>query len=135
MVDDNFVAMIFETIFSIASPWPLKIIIDNVIMEKALPSGLAWLDNFIPRENYMALAAASGIFLVMITAFGGFAGYINNYYSENVSQYIARDRRQRTYHHLQRLSLAYYDNHQVGKLVSTITTVLTQSRILFHPPC
>ncbi len=117
-----FIAMIFEIVFSLASPWPLKIIIDNVIMEKALPPGLLWLNNFIPENHYMALAAVSGIFLVMITAFGGIAGYINNYYTENVSQFIARDLRQRTYHHLQQLSLAYYDKHQVGKLVSTITT-------------
>ena len=28
----------------------------------------------------------------------------------------------KTYHHLQRLSLSYYDSHQVGALLSTITS-------------
>ena len=28
----------------------------------------------------------------------------------------------RTYHHLHRLSLSYYDTHQTGNLLSTITT-------------
>src|ERR1035441_9779566 len=35
---------------------------------------------------------------------------------------VANDLRLRTYHHLQRLSLAYYDTHQTGTLLSTITT-------------
>ena len=29
---------------------------------------------------------------------------------------------QRLYHHLQRLSLSYYDTHQIGNMVSTITS-------------
>jgi subfamily B ATP-binding cassette protein MsbA len=35
---------------------------------------------------------------------------------------VANDLRLRTYHHLQRLSLGYYDTHQTGNLLSTMTT-------------
>jgi subfamily B ATP-binding cassette protein MsbA len=38
-----------------------------------------------------------------------------------VGQWVAHDLRMRTYQHLQRLSLAYYDSHQTGVLLSTIT--------------
>ena len=116
------IAMLLETVISLAAPWPLKIIIDNVISQNPLPHGLSWLKNFLPGEHLMALAASCGILLVLLTAIGGLAGYIDNYYTESVAQYIAHDLRQRTYHHLQHLSLAYYDSHQVGKLLSTITT-------------
>ncbi|MBK6392488.1 MAG: ABC transporter ATP-binding protein [Saprospiraceae bacterium] len=37
-----------------------------------------------------------------------------------VAQNIASDLRRKIYHHLHRLSLAFYDTHQIGKLVSTI---------------
>ena len=50
------------------------------------------------------------------------ASYIDNYYTESVGQYVANDLRMRTYHHLQRLSLGYYNTHQTGTLLSTITT-------------
>jgi ABC-type multidrug transport system fused ATPase/permease subunit len=116
------IAMLLETVISLAAPWPLKIIIDNVISQKPLPHGLSWLNTFLPGEHLMALAATCGILLVLLTAIGGLAGYIDNYYTESVAQYIAHDLRKRTYHHLQHLSLAYYDSHQVGKLLSTITT-------------
>ena len=49
------------------------------------------------------------------------ASYIDNYYTESVGQWVANDLRMRTYHHLQRLSLGYYDTHQTGTLLSTIT--------------
>ncbi len=53
---------------------------------------------------------------------GSLSGYINSYYNEDVAQHVANDLRRKIYHHLQRLSLAYYDTHQTGKLLSTITS-------------
>jgi ABC-type multidrug transport system fused ATPase/permease subunit len=38
-----------------------------------------------------------------------------------VGQWVANDLRMRTYHHLQNLSLSYYDTHETGTLLSTIT--------------
>lgn len=103
----------------LATPWPLKIIIDNVIAGKQLPE---WMQSWLPAYNTMMLAGACGIAMVLFTAIGAIAGYINNYFTESVAQYMANDLRSRIYHHLQKLSLAYYDTHQVGKLLSTITT-------------
>jgi subfamily B ATP-binding cassette protein MsbA len=69
----------------------------------------------------MALAGAAGIGLVLIALIGGIAGYIDNYYTESVAQYVANDLRQKVYHHLQRLSLTFYDTHQIGNILSTMT--------------
>lgn len=116
-----FIAMLLETAMGLAAPWPLKIIIDNVIRNEELPHWLSWMNTLIPGEHAMALAGAAAIALVVFTAIGGLAGYIDNYFTESVAQYMANDLRRRIYHHLQHLSLAYYDTHQVGKLLSTIT--------------
>jgi ABC-type multidrug transport system fused ATPase/permease subunit len=59
---------------------------------------------------------------VLIALIGACASYIDNYYTESVGQWVAHDLRMRTYHHLQRLSLGYYNTHQTGTLLSTITT-------------
>lgn len=115
------VAMLVETAMSLATPWPLKIIIDNVIVDKPLPQWLAWMDDLLKGEHSMAIAGICAIALVLFTAIGGLAGFLDNYFTESVSQFMANDLRRRIYHHLQKLSLAYYDTHQVGKLLSTIT--------------
>lgn len=114
-------AMLLETLMSIATPWPLKIIIDNVVGHHKLPGWLIWLDSFISGNNFIAAAAVVAMGYVAITFIGSLAGYLNSYYNENVAQNIANDIRKRMYHHLQRLSLSYYDTHQTGKLLSTIT--------------
>jgi len=114
--------MLFETAMSIAAPWPLKIIIDNVVGQHKLPEFLAWLRDFSSGEQTLALAGVAAIFAVIIAVIGAVAGYIDNYYTESVAQYVANDLRHRLYHHLQRLALKYYDTHQIGNMLSTITS-------------
>jgi len=114
-------AMIMETLIGLAIPWPLKIIIDSVVGHHPLPGPLQWTHIIFPAENKMQLAAVAAISFVIITALGSLAGYLDNYYNEKVAQYVANDLRRKMYHHLQHLSLSYYDSHQTGKLLSTIT--------------
>ena len=116
------IAMIIETLMSLATPWPLKIIIDNVIGNKELPGWLSWVKTIMASQSMVALAGIAAICVIIIAAIGSIAGYIESYFTESVAQYVANDLRRRIYHHFQRLSLAYYDSHQVGKLLSTITS-------------
>ena len=115
-----FAAMLVETLMSVAAPWPLKIILDNVIGKHSLPWYLGWLRNISAGENTMGLAFTAALGVILIAVTGSVAGYIDNYYTENVAQNLANDLRLRLYHHLQHLSLEYYDSHQIGNMVSTI---------------
>ena len=114
-------AMLLEALVGLALPWPLKIIIDNVVGHHPLPGSLQWRSFLFPAEKQLQLAAAAAISFVLITTLGALAGYLDNYYNEKVAQYVANDLRRKMYHHLQHLSLSYYDSHQTGKLLSTIT--------------
>ena len=116
-------AMLVETAASLATPWPLKIIIDNVVGHHKMTPWLAdlfgpWMDG----RHQLHIAAIVAVAYVAIALLGALATYIDNYYTESVGQYVANDLRLRTFHHLQRLSLGYYSTHQTGTLLSTITT-------------
>jgi ABC-type multidrug transport system fused ATPase/permease subunit len=117
------VAMVVETLMSLASPWPLKIILDNVVGSHHAPEWLERLLHTMPflGNSKMGIAALAAILTVLIAAVGSLASYIDNYYTVSVGQWVAHDLRMRTYHHLQRLSLSYYDSQQTGNLLSTIT--------------
>ncbi|MGZ3999204.1 MAG: ABC transporter ATP-binding protein [Mucilaginibacter sp.] len=117
-----FLAMLVETCMSLATPWPLKIIIDNVIGHHKLPGWLAWMNGIFTGENKLQFAAVAAITVVLMAVIGSVASYIDNYFTESVAQYVSNDLRRRIYHHLQRLSLTYYDTHQTGKLLSTLTS-------------
>jgi subfamily B ATP-binding cassette protein MsbA len=116
-------AMLVQTTMSVAGPWPLKIILDNVVGSHKLAP---WLDDLLrpilSGGSKMQIAAAAAIAAVLIAVLGAIASYIANYYTTSVGQWVANDLRLRTYHHLQQLSLSYYDSHQTGTLLSTITS-------------
>ena len=120
-----FCAMLLETLSTMASPWPLKFVLDSVVGHHPLPQWLGWLNNTHLGTKTVGLAAAAAASLVVIVTIGAIAGYIDNYFTESVGQYVANDLRLRTYNHFQRLSLRFFDTHKLGNLVSIITTDVT----------
>ena len=114
-----FCAMIVETAMGLAGPWPLKVVLDNVVGSRRLPF---WIARYAPGGATGRLALWAAVAMVVIAGVGAGASYLDNYWSESVAQSVAHDLRMRTYHHLQRLSLSYYDKHQVSASLSTLTT-------------
>jgi ABC-type multidrug transport system fused ATPase/permease subunit len=118
-----FLAMLVETVMSLATPWPLKIILDNVIGSHKLAP---WLHHLIgpmlENGSRLHVALLAALVFILIAVLQAIASYIDNYYTENVGQWVAHDLRMRMYEHLQRLSLGYYSTHETGTILSTITT-------------
>jgi ABC-type multidrug transport system fused ATPase/permease subunit len=114
-------ATALETAMSLAGPWPLKIVLDNVIEGRPEPLWLTHLAGWLPGDHLMRNAAFAGVATVLIAAIGALASYLDNYYTESVGQWVANDLRVAVYDHLEHLALAYYDKHQTGTLLSTIT--------------
>jgi ABC-type multidrug transport system fused ATPase/permease subunit len=118
-----FLAMLVETAMSLATPWPLKIILDSVVGTHKLAP---WLHRLIgpllESGSRVQVAVIAALAFVLIAVIGAVASYIDNYYTESVGQWVAHDLRMRTYHHLQRLSLGYYSTHETGTILSTLTT-------------
>jgi ABC-type multidrug transport system fused ATPase/permease subunit len=114
-------AMVVETAMSLAAPWPLKVILDNVVGTHKAPEWLVPFRGSLLGGHKMELAVLAGIATVVIAALGAVASYIDNYYTESVGQWVAHDLRMRVYDHLQHLSLGFYESHQTGALLSTIT--------------
>ena len=115
-------ALLVETAMSLAGPWPLKIVLDSVVGHHPLPQWIVPLLGNRLADDSVAIAAAAAAGLVIIGVFGSIAGYIDKYYTESVSQWVANDLRMQVFHQLDRLSLTYYDTQQTGGLLSTITT-------------
>jgi len=114
-------ATAIETAMGLAAPWPLKIVLDNVIGAHEPPAWLRDIASWMPLHGAMWIAAVAALGGVIIAVLGAIASYVDNYYTESVGQWVANDLRVRVYRHLDRLSLAYYDTHRTGTLLSTIT--------------
>jgi ABC-type multidrug transport system fused ATPase/permease subunit len=93
-----FFAMLVETAMSLATPWPLKIILDSVVGNHKLTP---WLHRLIgpllesDAKLHVAVLAAAAF--VLIAVIGAVASYFDNYYTESVGQWVAHDLRMRAH--------------------------------------
>lgn len=116
-------AMLVETLVSLAGPWPLKVVLDNVLGGRRLPN---WMNGFLlaasGNSGKQQIAIFAAVAVIGIAIIGAAASYFESYTIETVAQGIAHDLRMRTYHHLQRLSLSFYDKTRVGPSLSTLNS-------------
>jgi ABC-type multidrug transport system fused ATPase/permease subunit len=115
-------ATLLQMVMGLAVPWPLKVILDNVVGNHPPPQWIAWLFPMVGGTTKAHIAAAAGVATVAIALVSGAAFYVASYWTEKWGQCIGNDLRVRLYHHLQELSLAYYDTNRVGTILSTLTT-------------
>ena len=101
--------------FELLKPWPLQVVIDNVLGGKPFP--IAALQA-VPASRLLLLACL-GIVLVHLGS-GGLT-LLHNYTTIRVGQNMVNDLRGALYAHLQRLSLAFHGRQRVGDLLYRIT--------------
>jgi ATP-binding cassette subfamily B protein len=86
-----------------------------------VPALLAWvIDTGVKHGHLNELLLAAGAVLV-VSALRGLTAYGQGYLSQEVSQLVAYDLRNRLYGHLQSLSFAYHDDAETGQLMSHMT--------------
>ena len=112
-------AMLLETAMGLASPWPLKIVLDSVFDGQPMPSAFAWMAG--GRADRLSALNVAVVATIAIALIQSGSAYLNAYFTVSIGQWIAHDLRRGVYAHLQRLSMSYYDKQQIGPLISTIT--------------
>src|SRR5262245_1490862 len=117
-----FVAVLIEGAASLFDPWPIKITLDYALGSRHMPE---WLARFVQRmfgEGKLAIVYFAAISTVVVTVVGAAASYTQNYLTTKIGQMVMLDLRQTLYHHIQRLSLSFYDRAKIGDLISRVTT-------------
>ena len=114
------VAMALQGLSELFEPWPLKIIFDYVLGSKAMPSWLdAWLRDGHDRLTILNIAAGSVVIIAVVNAV---SAYADKYLSSTVGKRVGHELRHRLYHHMQRLSLSFYEKQQTGDMVVRLTS-------------
>jgi ATP-binding cassette, subfamily B, bacterial len=108
------IAVVLTSLIEVAKPWPLKIVIDNVLRGAPLKS--SWL----PQLSRGDLLIGSCIALVLIYIVLGLLNVASNYITISIGQRLVSDMRARMFEHLQRLSLSFHRRREVGDLMVRI---------------
>jgi ATP-binding cassette, subfamily B, bacterial len=114
-------AVLLEGIASLAEPWPLKIVLDNVLKSKPAHGPLNQLILSFAADKLSLLNLAS-LSLLAIAALGAISSYAEKYITASVAQWIMHDLRRRLYSHVHRLSLGFHSQKQTGDLISRLTS-------------
>lgn len=115
-----FAAMLVEGAADLLDPWPLKIIIDYVVSNKPMP---AWLASWpLVSGDRLTLLTVTALATIVIAVVGSFSSYWESYLSTTAGQRVMHDLRHAVYHHVQRLSLSFYEGRQTGDLIVRLTS-------------
>ena len=115
------VAVVAETLGDVLEPWPIRIVVDNVLQGKALRAPLSTIASRIFGGNAIALLEFALAAVLLIAIVGGVGAYIEKYLTTSVSQWMAHDLRILLYQRIQGLSLAEHGKSRGGDLITRVT--------------
>jgi ATP-binding cassette subfamily B protein len=116
------VAVVGETLTDILEPWPIKIVVDNILQSKGLPGWLGGIVTGWFGQNTYAILNFAVAAVAVIAIVGAVSSYFEKYLTTSVSQWVGHDLRRTLYHHIQRLSLAEHDESRTGDLITRVTS-------------
>ena len=110
-----------ESVADVLGPWPLKIVLDNVIGHRA---SHGWLYRFVTHTagtDAVHILRFACIAVLVIAVLDAICTYGEKWVTTTVGQWVTHDLRRRLYTQVQRLSLAYHDQSKTGDLISRVT--------------
>ncbi len=115
-------AVVGETATDIAEPWPIKIVVDNVLQAKTLHGWLGTVATRVFGNDPHAMVDFAVAAVALIAVVGAVSSYLEKYLTTSVSQWVGHDLRRTLYQHIQRLSLAEHDRSRSGDLITRVTS-------------
>jgi ATP-binding cassette, subfamily B, bacterial len=112
-------AMLFDVVLNLARPWPLKLLIDNVIGHHRIPHWLTSVPGAGSRHGLLVWVVASEIVIFLA---GTIASMASDFASLKLGQEITWSLAGDLFRHLQRLSLLFHTKRAVGDLIERVTT-------------
>ena len=117
----GFIAIAGESAANLLQPWPLKIVLDDVLRSH---NSHAWTMKIIHQvvgANAIAVLKFACAAVLAIAVLDAICTYAEKYLTTSVAQWISYDLRLTIYAHIQKLSLAFHDNKRTGDLISRVT--------------
>jgi ATP-binding cassette, subfamily B, bacterial len=110
----SLLAVLLASIAEVLKPWPLKIVIDNVL--RGAPISMRWL----PAMPTAELLVTACVGLVILYTILGLLNVTANYLTIAIGQRMVNELRARMFDHLQRLSLSFHRRREIGDLMVRI---------------
>ncbi len=113
--------IVLASAVGLLAPWPLQILIDNVLQNQPLPPWLAdWL-QFV-GQNPQSLLVVVVVGGLLITLLQNLVNVLDNFVNARLEQTIVLDLRSELFQHAQRLDMSFHDRRRSGMVIYAINS-------------
>ncbi len=113
--------LLLTVLIALVMPWPLKLILDFVILKHPLPHRAAFLTEWFGNDVQTLLVVLVLAF-ILFRLVDSFVSYLHKVGMLSVGEMIVTDAREHIFGHLQRLSLSFHESARTGDLVYRMTS-------------
>jgi ABC-type multidrug transport system fused ATPase/permease subunit len=115
------VVLIFVTgLVDLLGPWPMQVLVDNVLGDEPPPAWLAWFfDEAQGSTNLLLLVVCAGLIIALVD---NALNVVSEYVHTSLDMRMSLDFRSDLFQHAQRLSLAFHDRKRSGMLIYVINS-------------
>jgi ATP-binding cassette subfamily B protein len=116
-----YTGLFLTILISLLTPWPLKLILDNVVLNNPLPEQVAFLTRWFGGEGQTLLLVLALAYVFLRVA-DGFVSYMHKIGLMTIGSIMGADITERIFAHLQRLSLSFHQSTRSGDLLYRVTS-------------
>ena len=108
-------------LMQLLAPWPLKLILDYILLQKPTPSSLAFLSEWFHAWPLMVLAGLASL-IAMIAIMSGAFSYAQSFVTSKIGHQLVFTIRQHLFAHVQGLSLSFHSHTRSGELLTKLAS-------------
>jgi ATP-binding cassette subfamily B protein len=110
--------MLANIALDLLRPWPIKLVVDNVLGDSGLPGPLTWLPGVDGPRGLLVWVVVATLLIFLL---GTVTNMAYTYYSLRLGQKMTFSLAADLFAHLQRLSLLFHTRRPTGDLISRVT--------------
>jgi ATP-binding cassette subfamily B protein len=114
--------LLLDTLADLASPWPIKLIFDNVLLGKHLHTPWSLIIPQALAQNHLYLFIVLCATLLILALISAGSTYMGMRLLATTGQRVIFRLRSALFAHLQQLTPAFYDQQRLGNLMTRLTS-------------
>jgi ATP-binding cassette, subfamily B, bacterial len=119
----SFASLFGALLVDLLNPWPLKIVIDYVLIGKPVPAHLHFLEQWIPHGLQASTAlGALAASIAVLAVLGGVFAYAQGFMAARIGHSVVYAVRHALFERLSRLTMSYHTGTQVGELQTRVAS-------------
>lgn len=115
------VSTVGVTAADLLRPWPIKIILDQILLGKHFPPSLSFMQEMVNEGKLVPLFLVS-FTIVLIALLNGAFSYAQVYLTSGIASRVVYRLRRELFSHLQQLSLAFHSRSRSGEVLTKVAS-------------